>query len=216
MKRLLCAVCVLAFACSTAWGQDSPYWQPGPPPPPPKSLKRGKGPPPLPPLPPPPRRDYVCNTEWKPVCARTRHNIVAIYSNRCFAEQDGAYFVGPMEDCQLLPCPANYEPVCARLQVSERQFVIRPYYHECAARENKAVPLTSWAEFRERHAHFPEFSRRGTIDMEFVCPSTCSGKLEVVCAEDEFGRLRLYANRCQAILEGAIFKKYGVCAGGGR
>lgn len=213
MKRLLSAVCVLSLAGTLALAQEYPFWRPGPPPPPPPSKHSKHKGPPLP----PPERSYVCNTEWKPVCARSRHNIVAIYSNRCFAEQDGASYVGPSEDCQLLPCPANYEPVCARKFIEQtRSFIVRPYYNECAARElDKAVPLTSWAEFKARHQHYPEFRNRGnTVDMEFVCPATCSGNVELVCAEDEFGKLRLYANRCQAILEGAVFKKYGVCGGG--
>jgi hypothetical protein len=226
MKRLLSAVCVLSFVSTLVAAQDSPYWRPGPPP---KASSRHKQPPPPPP--PPLRRNYVCNSEWQPVCARTRQNIVSIYSNKCFAEQDGASVIGPKEECELLDCPAIYEPVCARVEEGvrpdrpgrpergdrnreDRKFIIRPFYHECAARAKNAIPLTSWAEFRQRHSTHPEFSRRGTIDIEFVCPATCSGRLEVVCAEDESGKLRLYANRCQAILEGAIFKKYGVCSGG--
>ncbi len=92
--------------------------------------------------------------------------------------------------------------------ISGGPFDLVPYYNECAAKQDGAVPLTSFADRRFRHVDHRYFYQ-DIIDFGSVCPSTCPGR---VCGE-EYGKLRFYANRCAAILEGATFIKRGVCAG---
>jgi hypothetical protein len=174
----------------------------------------------------------VCNTDWNPVCARTRQNIVARYSNRCYAEQDGALVIGPPEECELISCPATYEPVCARIAIDQGNnnelvdletarrrnparllFKNQAFFNECAAREiGRGAVLTPYSEGRHRH-YFEHRHFRGVIDMASVCPASCPPRIDLVCARDDQGRLRLYANRCAAIQEGAVFVNSGVCGG---
>ena len=239
MKKLLSAVCLLILTSTLASAQEY-YRQPNGDGPRSNEFSRGPfdsrfsyGPRIYPPI-----RHYVCSVEYKPVCARTRQNIVATYSNQCFAEQDGAHIVDPTDACPPISCPATYEPVCGRRslrieggppQEGERRgrrgpnrpppgavsggpFELVPYYNECAAKQDGAVPLTNFSERRFRHIEHRYFYQ-DIIDFSTVCPRTCSGRIELVCGEDESGKLRLYANRCSAILEGAVFIKRGVCAG---
>jgi hypothetical protein len=223
MKKLLSAFCLLSLASTLTFAQDNQFWRQSP-------NQRNS-----------PRhhqnlqqRNYVCNAEWKPVCARTRQNIVARYSNSCYAEQDGAIVIGPPEECELISCPAIYEPVCARIIIDtknndelidrERARTMNPasliylnkaYFNECAAREiGRGTPLISYSEGRHRYSEHKYY--KGVVDINSVCPTTCSGKIDLVCARDDHGKERLYANRCSAVLEGAVFIRSGVCAGSAR
>jgi hypothetical protein len=235
MKKLLSAVCLLSLASTLAFAQEfyrtpqNEYSRPG-------EYSRGPfdgryGPRGF-----PQQRHYVCSVEFKPVCGRTRQNIMVTYSNQCFAEQDGAHIVDPTDACPPIACPATYEPVCGRRSlradgppdgerrgrrgpnrpppgaVSGGPFELIPYYNECAAKQDGAVPLTNYSERRFRHVEHRYFYS-DVVDFNSVCPKTCSGRIELVCGEDEAGKLRLYANRCSAILEGALFIKRGVCSG---
>lgn len=190
----------------------------------------------------PQARPFNCSAEWIPVCARTRSNIVARYSNSCFAEQDGAIVIGNQRECETLPpapsCPAIYEPVCARIivranrpdepidrriaeEIMEKEprtlvFRNKAFFNDCAAREiGRGTVLTPYSEGRNRsHGHYLEHKFfRGVVDMASVCPTTCSGRIDLVCGKDDEGRERLYANRCSAILEGAVILHPGVCNG---
>jgi len=242
MKKLLSALCLLSLASTLAFAQE--FYRP-----PQKEYRsneyrkdenrlreRER------PFPrhvqfgPPPPRPYTCPTEFKPVCARTRGNIVATYSNSCFAEQDGSHVIDPTDACPPISCPATYEPVCARKTFSRQgenrpadgnrpfrrprpgpqnvdaPYELVPYYNDCAAKQDGAVPLTAFTERKFRHVDH-RYLYADIIDFNSVCPKTCPGIIELVCGEDENGKLRLYANRCSAILEGALFIKRGVCSG---
>lgn len=89
---------------------------------------------------------------------------------------------------------------------------IRPFLNECVAKQTSYEPLLSYADRRHRYIDY-RYIQGDTIDFNTVCPRTCPGRIDLVCGEDETGRLRLYANRCSAILEGATFVKRGVCSG---
>jgi hypothetical protein len=220
MKKLLSALCLLSLASTLAHAQnyerrrESPNYR--------NEQRYQQNPQP---------QHYVCNEKWEPVCARTPRNIIARYSNSCFAEQDGAVVIGPPEQCELIDCPAIYEPVCARIIIDKRNndelidrekaktmnpaaliFLNKAYFNECAAREiGRGTPLASYSDSRHRYSEHKRY--RGVVDINSVCPTTCSGKIELVCGRDDQGKERLYANRCSAVLEGAVFVRQGVCAG---
>ena len=235
MEKLLSAVCLFSLASTLVFAQE--YQQPTNEYSRPNEYSRSPGDYRNPPRFYPQQRHYICSVEYKPVCARTRQNIIVTYSNQCFAEQDGAHLVDPTDACPPIACPATYEPVCGRrslraegpLEEGERRgrrgpyrpfpgaisrgsFELIPYYNECAAKKDGAVPLTNFSERRFKHSEH-RYIYSDIIDFNTVCPRTCSGRIELICGEDEAGKLRLYANRCSAILEGAIFVKHGVCAG---
>ena len=228
MKKLLSAVCLLSLASTLTLAQE--YYRP-------RTDLRSHPRQQSYPQPqrqqsyPQPQRPYVCNAEWKPVCARTRQNIVARYSNSCFAEQDGALVIGGPEECELITCAAIYEPVCARIIIDQGSgdelidretakkrrpelliYKNKAFFNACAAQEiSKATVLTTYSEGRPRYSEHRHI--RGAVDFNSVCPTTCSGRVELVCGRDDQGKERLYANRCSAILEGALFLHPGVCAG---
>jgi hypothetical protein len=165
----------------------------------------------------------ACGDDYKPVCARTRSNIVATYSNNCIAVADGAIVIYEVACRTELQCSFIYRPICARKLVANEQKVLThvlvPYFNKCAAEKdtdennpNGAVPLTIKGEqFPERKITDP----RQVVNIENVCPRSqddcgpaISDPKKLVCASDKDGVPRLYRNKCLAVFAGADPHKY--------
>jgi len=151
----------------------------------------------------------TCSSDWNPICARTHKNLVATYSNWCFAERDDARKIRDYEEgaaCPEYKCPSNFEPVCANDKASNQ---IRAYVNSCYAKSADAPILISYDDLKNKKIKV----KGGLLNIDRICPNACGTELEVVCAKDPDNQDKptLYRNRCYAVLAKAPIIKPGPC-----